>query len=351
MTGLRMLADDLTGALDTAAAFSGQREVPVFLAPPPPGTGDAALDLACRDGGEAEAVAAVTAAAPLLTGADIAYLKIDSLLRGHWAAMLAALWRTGLFRSCVLAPAFPAQGRVTVGGRQCLRAADGTLSSLAVDPAAALAVYGVTLGVGLRMSDAQSEADLRAIAAQRPEAPVLWVGTAGLATALAGAAPPRITDLPGPALALIGSAHAVSLAQIDGAGCAPAWLNGAEDGDASVGERLRAHGACLVQADISPGTAPADAARIIRARFAALLDRLAPPGTLIVAGGETLRGVAESLGVTHIAVEGEVMPGIPASRLRGGAWDGVRLVSKSGAFGGPDLLRRVFALAGGSGHT
>jgi len=38
-------------------------------------------------------------------------------------------------------------------------------------------------------------------------------------------------------------------------------------------------------------------------------------------------------------VQGRIVPGLPRSILRGGAWDGVTVVSKSGAFGYPTLLR------------
>ena len=43
-----------------------------------------------------------------------------------------------------------------------------------------------------------------------------------------------------------------------------------------------------------------------------------------------------------------VTPGVPRSRLRGGAWDDVTVVSKSGAFG-PDALWRD--LLAGNGHS
>jgi uncharacterized protein YgbK (DUF1537 family) len=65
------------------------------------------------------------------------------------------------------------------------------------------------------------------------------------------------------------------------------------------------------------------------------------PGTLFVTGGETLRSLCDALGVTHLDVDGEIEPGVPTSILRGGAWDGQRLVSKSGAFGDAGFLRRL----------
>lgn len=343
---LRLLADDLTGALDTAAAFCGARgPVGVFLSPPAT-AGDAVLDLACRDGAEADAVAATLAAAPLLDGAGIAYLKIDSLLRGHWAAMLAALWRRGAFRSCVFAPAFPSQGRVTRLGRQFVRDSTGTLQPISLDPEAALAAQGVT---GVSLCNAGSDEDLRAIVAEARSlpGPVLWCGSAGLAAALAGAPVPHVDWLPGPALAVIGSCHPVSAMQIrhwgETAGQSPLKLRGVPADIENVAGEMGQRGRCLVQVDILPFSAPADAATRIAAGLRATLPLLAPPGTLIAAGGQTLRAACEALGVTRLDVEGAFAPGIPVARLRDGAWDGVRLVSKSGAFGTPDLLARLFA--------
>ena len=41
----------------------------------------------------------------------------------------------------------------------------------------------------------------------------------------------------------------------------------------------------------------------------------------------------------YLVVDGQIAPGVPWSHIRGGMWDGVRVISKSGAFGAPDLLR------------
>jgi len=38
---------------------------------------------------------------------------------------------------------------------------------------------------------------------------------------------------------------------------------------------------------------------------------------------------------------GEVLPGIPWGMLRGGRFDGVLVVTKSGGFGAPDALIRI----------
>jgi len=79
--------------------------------------------------------------------------------------------------------------------------------------------------------------------------------------------------------------------------------------------------------------------------FASLLAGLPKPGTLLVTGGETLRSVCDSLGVTELTVECEIEPGLPVSRAKGGVFEGLATISKSGAFGDRALLCRLAALA------
>ncbi|HEY1783072.1 MAG TPA: four-carbon acid sugar kinase family protein [Roseiarcus sp.] len=82
--------------------------------------GSYALNLSCRDGDQETAVACTRDSLGCYSGADLAFKKIDSLLRGHWAAELAEIVKSGMFRRIVLAPAVPAHGRLTQGGLQML---------------------------------------------------------------------------------------------------------------------------------------------------------------------------------------------------------------------------------------
>ena len=146
--------------------------------------------------------------APLLDGADIAFKKIDSLLRGHVAVELAACMRH--FDHCVLAPAFPFQGRITRGGRQLARDGDGWRDDRRRSAGRAARLRPDRLTV----RDAETDADLDAIVAAGRALPgrVLWCGTGGLAGALAGSRVVACPALPRPFLALIGSDHSVSAA-------------------------------------------------------------------------------------------------------------------------------------------
>jgi uncharacterized protein YgbK (DUF1537 family) len=336
MTTLRLLADDLTGALDSAARF-----VPL-VGPVPVSwrTGElpptAAIDAGTRELDAAAASAVMARLAPELRGADIAFKKIDSLLRGHVAHELAACMRH--FDHCVLAPAFPFQGRITRGGRQLMRDGDGWRDT-GVDLEAELRA----LGVDLRPADAETDADLAAIVAagRALEGRVLWCGTGGLAGALAGQHAAPCPELPRPMLALIGSDHPVAAAQL--AAVAPRLHRIARAEAAELGaiRRTLETGAAAVCLALPPDTPRLAAARQIVACFHAVLAELGRPGTLVVAGGETLRGLCDALGVAWLEVDGEVVPGVPTSVLRGGALDGQRVVSKSGAFGEAGFLLQL----------
>ena len=359
MQTIRVLADDLTGALDSAAQFTGLLgPIPVFLhLPAPLPAGHAALDAGCRDAPASAAVAAMRQAATFLDQA-LAFKKIDSLLRGNWAAECAALLESGHYRSVVLAPAFPDQGRITRAGRQWIRTSGGEWECLTTDPAQALAAFGLqtrTMRPGsdlleaeartVLLADAATADDLLNVVAQGrglPQ-PVLWLGSAGLARALAGAGPASFPTTEGPVLALIGSAHPAMLRQIehaqdhkDVAFCpigadvpkSAADLRAALDGGRS----------CLALFTLPAGMAASAAAEVIAARLGVLARQLPNFPTLMVAGGETLRALCLAAGAASLIVEGQFSPGVPRSRIVGGLLDGQVVVSKSGAFGEPDFL-------------
>ena len=115
---VRLLADDLTGALDTAAELVGiTGPLPVYWHTGIPAMlpRSAAIDSGTRERSARDASGIVTALAPLIAGADIAYKKIDSLLRGPTIAELAACLRTGLWDHAVLSRPFPTRvGRCAV---------------------------------------------------------------------------------------------------------------------------------------------------------------------------------------------------------------------------------------------
>src|SRR5690349_21309117 len=97
---VRILADDLTGALDTGAEFVsafGPLRVSWSTS-----AAAAVVDIGIR---EEDAAAASDRTEPMvgwLGEGAIAFQKIDSLLRGPWAASLGVLMSSGVWRTCVL---------------------------------------------------------------------------------------------------------------------------------------------------------------------------------------------------------------------------------------------------------
>jgi len=359
---LRLIADDLTGALDAAAEFAtaagpirvGWGQMPARL------PADFVYDTATRETDAATASARLSAAAAGmgLCGAAIAFLKLDSLLRGNGGHEIVACLAGANFTRAIVAPAFPFQRRFTRGGRQYAPSRTDWVA-VGEDLAASLKALGVTVTPcrpgdrvpdGVSLWDADSDDDLRTIAnaGRRLGGRSLWVGSGGLAHALADR--PNEGDiawpqaLAGPVLGLFGSDHPVTKGQLQTA--AEACVRLADGGAASVRRLVDAlgdSGCALATFDLPPVGRAAAAAHIASA-LADLAARLDPPATLICGGGETLRALCESLGTQALDVSGRIMPGVPLSRMLGGRWDGVKVISKSGAFGEPDLLARLAGL-------
>ncbi|MBR0706923.1 four-carbon acid sugar kinase family protein [Bradyrhizobium liaoningense] len=353
MTSVRLLADDLTGALDTAAEFvglCGPFDVTWPEAPAASGSGSLAIDSGTRERSKAESVEIVGQLAPRLQGATIAYKKVDSLLRGAWAAELGACLRSGHWASCVVAPAFDYQGRRTAGGQQFARTVQGEwhrvgdnlLDQLRQDGIEALRGSSDTLSQGgVQVFDAESDIDLDRVVemGRRMPGPVLWCGSGGLAGALARS---HRADAPSqlklPVLGLFGSDQPATASQL--AACGEATIELAEgEGATRVQRKLADDRVAVVKFSLACGLTRAEAAQRIAHEMAALIGALDPPGTLIVAGGETLKAACVALGAHALEVTGRVVPGLPRSILQGGRWSGVDVISKSGAFGPSELWR------------
>jgi D-threonate/D-erythronate kinase len=368
---VRIVADDLTGALDAAAPLS-RREgpLPVFWEPGaiPAGTSSFALDTDSRD-----APGATSAWLGALRGADLACKKIDSLLRGNTAREVAACLASGWFQSALIAPAFPAQQRITRGGRQYWRAQRAEpWQAVACDLAAELRDRGLDLrlaaaaaevaGSGFFLCDAESEDDLQALVAagERLAAPVLWCGSAGLARALAGTpARSALPRLEPPLLLVIGSHHPVTLAQIQAlAEHAPdvvvrvrhAEQEALEPSIRTAVPILADAGRAALVLEVPDGTGAEVAAPFFDRVLTAAASCLDRPRSLVVTGGATLHRLVGAIGARSLLVTGEPLPGVPRSVLRGGDWDGAVVISKSGAFGDPGLLIRLLESAKGGSH-
>lgn len=348
---LRLMADDMTGALDSAAGFVG------LFGPLAVGAkADSScpvLDTATRERPETEAAQRVATLAGHLAPEPgrLSFFKVDSLLRGHAGAEMASVLAKHRFDHTIIAPALPFQRRLTREGRQWVQGADG-LAPTGEDIAASLRRAGFAVRLapnaeapqhGITVFDAATDADLDRIVTTglARDGNTLWVGSGGLAAALGralgGGAPPR-PALPAPLLGLIGTDHPVMKQQLVPFADRLVALADRPDNEfmpASDGQPVFAVPA------LPAGLCRSAAQAMIAGVFADFVRKAPRPGSLFVSGGETLRNLMLPLGVDRLMVLGEWEPGLPVSQLVGGRWDGLTVISKSGAFGTPDLLARL----------
>ena len=166
-----IVADDLTGAADCAAqALRHGLSAAVALRPDTGVEADVlALDLDTRNGGARAAYAATRDAAS--AGAPLLYVKLDSLLRGHVGAALDGALDGAGADTAVVALAFPAQGRTTVGGRQLVdgEAVGDVLGTLRAQTAREVIHVrdGALDRPGVLVCDAEDDDDLARIARGR----------------------------------------------------------------------------------------------------------------------------------------------------------------------------------------
>jgi 4-hydroxythreonine-4-phosphate dehydrogenase len=275
--------------------------------------------------------------------ADIAFKKIDSTLRGHIAAELAEIRAAAPDSVILLAPAFPQMGRTMHDGVLHIHGEPRPHPAL---PADLISVRDVRNGLtGIVVCDATTDADLDRIVAagQQLDRPVIWVGSGGLAKALARTARSaiRTTEFPRSErfLAVIGSPYAVR--QTDGL---------AEDGATIIDIPV----AAAVSADRNWTGRIADAlskantvvqltgprhdkpARIAAGLATICAPVIPPAGLLVLAGGETARAVLTAAGIIELNVLGEPDPGVVLSTT--GKY---RVMTKAGSFGDDHTLRRA----------
>jgi uncharacterized protein YgbK (DUF1537 family) len=362
-----VVADDLTGAADGGVqlARAGYRTAVAFHGEQLSAEGVDALVAATdsRGAGRGVAVSRVRDATRALAAAPILLKKIDSTLRGALAAEIAAALEASGRRTAIVAPAFPAAGRTTEGGVQHVDGEPVHRTRFADDPVSPvreahlptlLAGEGVTDGRCV-VADARTDADLEAIVrAVADPADVLWVGSAGLARALAAVHPGPGVATEEPAgepearvLVVAGSANDVAREQVrrlvaagvPAAGLSVAALGGgaAEACAALAARALRDGGACVVH-PAGAGDGP-DLSRRIADALGAVAERLAGADlvtALVLTGGDTAVTVARRLGATGLRVDDELEPGVPVGRLLGPR--PYRVVTKAGGFGSPDVL-------------
>jgi D-threonate/D-erythronate kinase len=381
---IAVIADDLTGAADTGVQFvhAGYRTAVFFRATEmvADDLDAAAFDTDSRAMPAGFAAKRVLDAARVARGARIVYKKLDSTLRGNVAAELAAALGGTRRERVVVAPAFPAAGRTTVGGIQRVHGVPVDETEMAKDPntpiseahvpslladtfssVGALSVENLADHERVRRTleececvvvDAEREADLETLVRAVPDsARVLWAGSAGLALALGSVYPGPCAGDAGvergpvrPVLVIVGSLSGVAREQVRrlvgeyGNVDIPVGVGEAHAVQEAVktAREALAGGACAVVRSPEKRSAAGESVLGSLAEVAALLSEEGLFEGMVLTGGATAVGVARRLGASGIRLEGEVETGVPMGVLVGPR--PYPVVTKAGGFGEPDTL-------------
>jgi uncharacterized protein YgbK (DUF1537 family) len=359
---LGLVADDLTGATDSAVGFAehGWRvelilrpdDPPSTVPPTDPTPTVLAISTEARAQSDADATRATFTAVDMLvrSGAQRLYLKIDSTVRGSIPGQLAGAlqaWRqVHPDATAVVCPAFPAQRRTVVGGAVLVDGLPVAQTAAGTDPVTPLAIsnlaaiitgstYGTLDQLGtapVLIVDASTDADLDALAREGSAADpsLILVGSGGLTAALGRQWPvpaTRPVGFPGaPALTVlvaVSSLHPVAIDQVD---------------------HLRRHlGDSRLQiltstsaADVTAAGAAAQLADQVAAELATSSYE-----ALILVGGDGAAAILRRLAASRVVVDSMISIGCPSGTIVGGQADGLRLVTKSGGFGHRETLTAI----------
>lgn len=387
---LLIIADDLSGAADCAIGFASVGVRTVVTLDPERDTGDAQVIAADTDtrrlSPEAAAERTLSTFNALLKPGQRLYKKIDSTLRGNWAAEVAALQaKAGL---AIVAPAFPATGRTTLDGRVWVNGKslestdtwqlenagrpadiDGMLSAAGMNTAplslatlrgdsSELAEYiqaAARNGVQALIVDAQTAHDLHtlALATLNLDQALYWVGSGGLARELAGLLKGvSANEVPAPAphaplLILVGSLSEVCERQ-----CAllkartditelivpPQVLRqGAQhvqwaSWQVGIGRVLEQDRDLLLRIGRDEAFDPAEGVHLSEQLAAMVAPHFSKLGGLVATGGETARAMLGAVGIGSLQLLAEVEAGVAFGRpVTTSHCPGI--VTKAGAFG------------------
>ena len=378
-----IVADDLTGAMDSAGPFAEIGVETWVVAAPmhcdPARIARARVVSVNTDSRHLPPAQAATRVRDVVRaighGAfDVIVKKIDSTLRGNVVAETLALLETSGRRGAVIAPAFPAQGRTVKNGMVHVNGVPLAQTAFARDalspppvaplqqvfaearPGLTVAISGAAddfssgSNVRIWITDGTTDADLAATvsAVQHQFAELLLAGSAGITKVLARAcfgaatskaAPEKLT---GTIVFVVGSRAVQSAEQVESLMREPGTkMLRAPNGRLSQNE-FPAVRILVLKATTDDAGEEGDALQVAAdmARNALEAARRTHAQALVATGGDTAIAILRVSGNPALQVLGDLMPGIPYARIR---VDGAPLwlVTKAGGFGGRDTFRQI----------
>ncbi|MGJ7046080.1 four-carbon acid sugar kinase family protein [Thermoanaerobacterium thermosulfurigenes] len=392
MENFIVFADDFTGANDTGVQLKKRGvDTYVTLYPEYVNTNSSfVIDTETRDLNFDEAYNRVKEASKILEKYDFKYVykKVDSTLRGNISAEIKAIEDVYKPDIIIFAPAYPDNNRTTLNGVQLMNGIPITKTEIANDPKKPVKEDNIKLFLENEIKekvihyylndvrnkyfnfsqgrifsfDILTNNDMINVvdSVLQLNKKVLWVGSAGLASALL-----KVLFPLKPVLSIVGSISEVSRKQI---------------------KYLAANGSKIIKIDISSLILNTDIEDLINesinsinegndtvlvtalsqndyinaikvgeankmkkedvSRFTQLIigkiskeimTKLNISGVFLT-GGDTAISFIKSLGSTGSKIIDELLPGIPLMELRGGVCDGLKVVTKAGAFGNDDSI-------------
>jgi len=398
MNGILILADDLTGANDTAIQFVKQGLSGLVIVNG--GQTNASLfdkynvisvnsDSRRLDANEAYRV--VHRIAKQFETGFFVYKKVDSVLRGNPGQELGAVMDALDIPLALAAPSFPAnrstlENGVLSNGTDATRVfSGGTGRKTENIPLAKIRKGGIMdfinshIGAQVFVADAVTDDDLAIIhkASASLARPHVLAGSAGLANQLARglakerAVPYKKSSALSPALIIAGTRQGETAAQINA--LCKMWgqkplakfnvsmltSNQTEKAIAAAFDKASLHmkenpKLCIIAVDSmfssDEGHATGafaegdETSAAICEALGVLTEKLMNSfrfPLIVTTGGDTSLAVCRRLGISAIEPLVEICPGIPIGRITGGLYDGGFIVTKSGRFGTPGSLAEI----------
>ena len=390
---LGIVADDLTGAMDSSGYFASLGFSTVVVLDPDFSDDAAVLVITTNSRAEAPEVARerVRQAMRGMAG-RVVYKKIDSTLRGNIGEELLVAVEAMASEKAVVAPAFPAVGRTTAGGILLVNGVPVAETQFARDPISPVKESSIPrllersmrrpVGcVSIEEIEAGPEA-LKQTISHKPEDVVVcdvvapshlstiaraaalaqgrWLlcGSGGLARemhlildeALKVNKSPSKNKKVGSALVVVGTRNQVAASQLlkahdelsipvldleteklDARQIPSGRLNNVLKEAGELADKGKGLAISSAFSQYIPALKQA-MPRIMAEMVAGILTSHGFAG-LFLSGGDIALEVCRRLQASAIQVNGEVEPGVPAGELIGGQFPGMRIVTKAGGFG------------------
>lgn len=393
-----IIADDLTGAMDTGVGFAkmGLDTIIIFGSRPAPEATVVVLSTASRVDDPETAYRKVRREARKLTVRYV-YKKIDSTLRGNIGQELKAVMDVLGVEKAVVSPAFPANKRTVVDGKLLVGNVPVDRTSFARDPVfpvteshiptllhkqAGLQAESISLDDVKRgtsyisqqivnsehrviVADAVEQVHLRYIAEALVIGGSSWLpcGSAGLAMEIPCAFGYKIRDMKPvepvisrkPVLAVIGSRHEATARQVKMAEtCLHLPLTSVEPSQfvprkgkqarinqltEEVGNHIDSGKSVIITSTLSQHV-PALKELTLRVLATIAVRAILQWDVtgLILTGGDVAKETCETLEATGVRILKELEPGIVVGEVIGGIKEGLRIVTKAGGFGSDEAI-------------